>query len=730
MLTQKFRPNTFDEVCGQEFNIEILKSVISKPSTSPRVFVFDGSFGTGKTSLCRIFAKGLNCKNLSTAIRPCGVCESCLDSLTLSPFYQEFDSSDVGNKETILRLKDDFFAASNACDWRVVVFDECLSHDTSIIVNEKNYHIGDIVKNKTSGFVESVNVSTGMVEKKEIENYYYNGINKSREWRETTWDGGMGYFTKNHEILVNGIMTPLDNLPNEFYADRVMDDISGINKEALLGIIWGDSSIYTKKVNRCNTHGHKGTRHWEISHPKLCFSEDIVHRDYIEWKASFLQGLSGKWVKGKKKKGGGFGYRYLVNPNPSLDEYFDFTQSKRHNFVITEKYFNEMTPLSFAIWYIDDGYVSKNGDIFIACTNFDKEGSELVSRLLNSRFGYTTKVREQFDRRFGSYQYWICFNRESSTSFGSMISPYIVFPSYKYKDFWNCSKINLSQKPIVKKSFKCKLKVTQKPIVRRTHTKKYCIGVKDNHNFSLQGGLTVSNCHLMSTQAQSALLKILEEMPQNLFIVFCTTDGNKLLDTIRSRSIELYFKCPTEKQTIENLTRIISVEGIAVPPKILNQISIACRGHIRDSVKMLDIYNLLNDSEKFLNHIKSTESLFINFFINVRSGNDVSGIIEEICSKPLDNVKYDFYYTLRNMVFTFSGQEIQSAYSAQYQQLSQLYGQKVLDVFSFSLSEWVVNSFNSDITTQALLWSLVSKLKSQSVSQSSVGTLLSRVQRT
>ena len=124
MFNQVYRPNTFEEVAGQDLNIEVLKSVIRTPMSAPRCLIFEGDYGCGKSSCSRLFAKGLNCKNSAVTKRPCGVCSVCTDPLVRTPFYQEFDSCDVGNKEAILSLKDDFFAASSACEWRTINLDE------------------------------------------------------------------------------------------------------------------------------------------------------------------------------------------------------------------------------------------------------------------------------------------------------------------------------------------------------------------------------------------------------------------------------------------------------------------------------------------------------------------------------------------------------------------------------------------------------------------------------
>lgn len=73
-LYRAYRPETFDEVLGQEHIVRILKNQIETDSTS-HAYLFCGTRGTGKTTTARLLAKGLNC--LSDEQRPCGKCASC-----------------------------------------------------------------------------------------------------------------------------------------------------------------------------------------------------------------------------------------------------------------------------------------------------------------------------------------------------------------------------------------------------------------------------------------------------------------------------------------------------------------------------------------------------------------------------------------------------------------------------------------------------------------------------
>ena len=74
-LYRTYRPLDFDEVVGQETVVRTLRNAIEHDQVR-QAYLFAGPRGTGKTSLARILAKGLNCE-LGPTATPCKVCNSC-----------------------------------------------------------------------------------------------------------------------------------------------------------------------------------------------------------------------------------------------------------------------------------------------------------------------------------------------------------------------------------------------------------------------------------------------------------------------------------------------------------------------------------------------------------------------------------------------------------------------------------------------------------------------------
>jgi DNA polymerase-3 subunit gamma/tau len=73
----------------------------------------------------------------------------------------------------------------------------------------------------------------------------------------------------------------------------------------------------------------------------------------------------------------------------------------------------------------------------------------------------------------------------------------------------------------------------------------------------------LDECHRISIAAQNSLLKLVEEPPENVLFMFCTTDPEKMLDTLLNRcNIKMDVKKPTEEQMAKLLYTICAKEGV------------------------------------------------------------------------------------------------------------------------------------------------------------------------
>lgn len=76
VISRKYRPQLFSDVVGQEPIVTTLTQAVSSKKLA-QAYLFCGPRGTGKTTLARLLAKALNCKDLQNSSEPCNCCTSC-----------------------------------------------------------------------------------------------------------------------------------------------------------------------------------------------------------------------------------------------------------------------------------------------------------------------------------------------------------------------------------------------------------------------------------------------------------------------------------------------------------------------------------------------------------------------------------------------------------------------------------------------------------------------------
>jgi len=122
-LYRKYRPRTFDEVCGEDHVASVLKYE-AKEQRFSHAYLFCGPRGTGKTSCSKILAKALNCENPIDG-NPCGKCFACtsIDSGSATDVL-EMDAASNNGVEYIRDIRDEVNFAPASLKKRVYIIDE------------------------------------------------------------------------------------------------------------------------------------------------------------------------------------------------------------------------------------------------------------------------------------------------------------------------------------------------------------------------------------------------------------------------------------------------------------------------------------------------------------------------------------------------------------------------------------------------------------------------------
>ena len=122
-LYRKWRPQTFNEVCGQDHITSVLKYEAENRLFS-HAYLFCGSRGTGKTTCAKILAKAVNCENPQGG-NPCGVCDACrsIDSGAATDVL-EMDAASNNGVENIRDIRDEVAYSPSTMRYRVYIIDE------------------------------------------------------------------------------------------------------------------------------------------------------------------------------------------------------------------------------------------------------------------------------------------------------------------------------------------------------------------------------------------------------------------------------------------------------------------------------------------------------------------------------------------------------------------------------------------------------------------------------
>lgn len=121
--------------------------------------------------------------------------------------------------------------------------------------------------------------------------------------------------------------------------------------------------------------------------------------------------------------------------------------------------------------------------------------------------------------------------------------------------------------------------------------------IKDRTNYKSGGRVLVvvlDEVHMLSKEAWTALLKVLEESSQKVMWIMCTTDASKVLDTIKSRSTVLQVNTVAPDLAAARILAVAAAEGITLDEESARTIGFLSKGHMRDCLQLLETASVLS----------------------------------------------------------------------------------------------------------------------------------------
>lgn len=186
-------------------------------------------------------------------------------------------------------------------------------------------------------------------------------------------------------------------------------------KEVILGSLLGDGSL---KI------------HKPYKNARFSFRHSVAQEDYFFWKVAQLKEISGRSHFWKQKPNGlgGAMVRYQSEARENLTDLYRLTH-KQNKFLIRRRWLNMLTPLSLAVWWLDDGSLVGNGKRGVFCTDsFPIEEQKILAQYLLKVWNIKTALGKIKRQREGEmveyYRLWIRSSEELK-KFLRIILPFI-----------------------------------------------------------------------------------------------------------------------------------------------------------------------------------------------------------------------------------------------------------------------------------------------------------------
>lgn len=108
----------------------------------------------------------------------------------------------------------------------------------------------------------------------------------------------------------------------------------------------------------------------------------------------------------------------------------------------------------------------------------------------------------------------------------------------------------------------------------------------------------IDEVHMLTTEAFNALLKTIEEPPSHVMFLFCTTEPQKIPDTILSRCFHIPYMLATEEDLVRSFKRIVEGEKINITDEALHMVAQLADGGFRDGTKILEEVVMLANGQE------------------------------------------------------------------------------------------------------------------------------------
>lgn len=554
-LAVKYRPSTFDDVVEQSAIKDILMDQI-ETGTFQHSYLFCGPAGCGKTTAARIFANDINAGQGSPI---------------------EVDAASNNGVDNVRDIIDGARRKPLDCDYKTYIIDECFHKDTLVDTPTGKRRIcsikpGDKVYNMTG-------VAT-------VSNVFKNRVFTNRLCCVTI-NGEQILTTVDHLFFTNdGWVSAKDLVEGDtVYVHSNLSELrKGISEESKRRKIM--QSGMCKSIESSNSD--------KVGDSKLCDMWEGISMQATSRETDLFKGLQ-KYIDISNREG-----KEVLRPCSSENEgeqSFESTgcasQDSRDS--KEEWDFTHLDGCSWREWSL-------------------YEASDSFERVIG--YGVDTRVRDThpLSAECSPLSYELQ-SRPRLTYFktgdrGGWCRPqYEVATVIRRKENevseqFRVDRVEIYQPGNNDRLFECYFSNSE---LREETVEMYDLEVKGHPSY-FAGGVLVHNCHMLSIGAWNAMLKLLEEPPATAIFIMCTTDPNKIPNTILSRVQRYNFSKISLDSIINRLRYIVACENneilksggpdgaYEVEEEAIQYIAKLADGGMRDAITMLDKCLSLTDT--------------------------------------------------------------------------------------------------------------------------------------
>lgn len=571
-LQQKYRPKNLDDLYGNEGVIDMMFSFLDRPiEKMPKVFLFTGKPGTGKTTMAYVLKEELQCSN-----------------------FFEFNASNERKLEDVRKIIQESKYPALDGGIKIYFFDECFAAGTQIRLadgttkNIEKIVKGDKVQNlKGTGEVTCtfknrvplnrvVKVKTGDYEvicscdhefltnvgwkkAKELTSQDKVIIPKRTENEKTVYELQKRFTKETGEILQQGMC--LRTQKNTISGG---ESVLYMQHNFLSEILSPEEDMFTKLWEQisCSEKNRK-----EKKQRSLFENVKGTQKFQGTQQTTFQRDMQRKFREDEKAQS------YAQRRNCSENE-----RNKR-----TKRNFACMARNKRGQWEINK--TSRN----LSRRNRIIDGIRNTYRAFSTRwFWIPLELQSRFSRTFSEVS---CRSRWQGTSFEREAT--IRQEKRKEISFTRVDSVEVYKQGSNDKSFKSVISSKER---NQGFVYFYDFEVSGHHSY-VANHMLVHNCHQLTPAAFEALNKPLEFTEKNTFFILATSEPDKVPAAIKTRATHLHFNSLQPSEILKLLNDVCKKEKIKIDKKHLKTISEKCEGSSRLALKTLDtIMNLEEES--------------------------------------------------------------------------------------------------------------------------------------